>query len=342
MRLTHLLLPLPLLALLVAAGGCEGSVGSPAPAKKVVSDGDDDVGPPDTENEEPPTGLVDFDSSYDNLIDGYVLARLDRLGIEPHWASEIELIRRLSLDLSGVAPGEEEYTALEGATPEAMADYFLDRPGYQMVSQVIYADLLSFSNDEMYSTIGQIQELDGLVAELHAGDLAYDEFARQVIMHPAYLSRFTSAADRATASLTIFVGYEPVTQYDFEFGNMFRGYELTDEDNRLFEWTGECDDAETPETETCDAEIWGMSGANPTDAGEMMTSLEVFAEHGAAVVWKRFMVSEVEASLPELAVALGHFYEESGFNLRTLTKEIVTSAAYRQSFTYREGETSAE
>jgi len=341
MKPTHLL-PLPLLAFLFVAGGCEGNVGSPAPAEKVIDDIDDDVAPPDPKNDEPPTGLVDFDSSYANVIDGYVLARLDRLGIEPHWATDVELIRRLSLDLGGVVPGDEDFAALAGAAPDVMADYFLDRPGYQMVSQVIYADLLSFSNDEMYSTVTQIQELDGLVSQLHAGDLAYDEFARQVIMHPAYLSRFTSAADRATASLTIFVGYEPVTAYDFGFGNMFRGYELTDEANRVFEWTGDCDDAETPETETCTAEIWGMTGANPTDAGEMMTSLEAFAEHGAVVVWKRFMISEIEASLPELAVALGHFYEESGFNLRTLTKEIVTSAAYRQSFTYREGETGAQ
>lgn len=319
-------------ALLLLTFGCSaGTVDTGAPPP----DPDPD---PDTEDVDD-DGLVDFDPSYPNLVDQYVLARLDRLQIEPHWASEQELIRRMAMDLTGQLPSAADYTALAGADAAQMATYFMGQPGYTMVSQVIFSDLLKYSDskDPAYSTVEQVRSLNDLVAAVHSitAPLPFDEFAKQVIMHPAYLSRFTSNADRATAAFTLFIGYEPVTQYDFRFANMFRGYELMDEDARIFEWTGQCDNLETPETETCVAEMWGMVGSDPFDAGNMLVSQPAFAEHTAEWIWQRYIGAAIDPTLPELTVALGDLFAESGYSMNSLTHEIVTSAAYTQSYEYR-------
>ncbi len=278
---------------------------------------------------------AEFDPTLGNVVDGWVQPRLERLGIEPHLADQAQLIRRMSLDLNGIVPDADHFDSLANSTPAEIANFYMDRPGFVGVSQVIFSDILMYSNQEMFSRTPQIAALNDLVAQLHT-DLAWDEFAKQVIMSEAYLSRFASAVDRATAAYVIFLGYDPITPYDFRFGYMFNRYELTDENNRVYTLTGNCDNDETDEVETCNAEIWGMQGSTPEDAGNMLTSLPAFAEHGAAVVWKRYIGAEVALALPELGVELGHFYADAEFDLKKLTLEVVTSLAYRQSYNYRD------
>jgi len=98
------------------------------------------------------------------------------------------------------------------------------------MSQVIWADMLVYSNDQMFST----DTLNDLIGMLHDGNIMFDEFAKQVIVDRAYLSRFVSSADRNTAAANIFLGYETDTPYDFEFSNMFDGYQLTDATQREY------------------------------------------------------------------------------------------------------------
>ncbi len=292
---------------------------------------DEQIGDPGDQQEEE---AAEFDPTLGNVVDGWIQPRLERLGIEPHIATQTELIRRMSLDLTGIVPDADHFETMADSTPTEIANFYMDQPGFVGVSQVIFSDILMYSNQEMYSRRPQIAALNDLVGQLHT-NLAWDEFAKQVIVSEAYLSRFASAVDRATAAYVVFLGYDPITPYDFRFGNMFNGYELTDEDNRVYTLTTDCDDGETDEVETCNAEIWGMTGSNPTDAGNMLTSLPAFAEHGAALVWKRYIGAEVALALPELGVELGHFYSDAEFDLKKLTLEVVTSLAYRQSFTYR-------
>ncbi len=279
---------------------------------------------------------VDFDSQYENIIDGYILARLHRFNIEPHYAGKVELMYRMSLDLTGTVPNPEDKLNLLNSTPLEMAEYFMDKDEYIRMSQLIYADLLKYSNDNMFSTDEQITSLNELVAELHRGDIAYDEFARQVIMHPAYLSRFPSSIDRSTVAFELFLGFTPISPYDFRYANMFIGYQLTDNADRIYTWTDECDDQRTDEIETCTCTVWGMTGSNPTDAGNMITSLSAFAERGAELIWHRYIGENPDPVLPEIIVALGEYFSEINFDLRELTLLIVTSSAYTQSNRYRD------
>jgi len=280
--------------------------------------------------------LVDYDSSYSNLIDRYILARLTRLGIEPHWASQQELMRRMSLDITGKIPSTLDTQNLTAATPNEMAIYFMNKPEFASISQLGWADILLFSNDQMFSTDVQIDNLNQLVASLHNGAIMYDVFVQQVLMDRAFLSRFVSSADRNTAAFNIFLGYETVTPYDFEFSKMFNGYTLTNSTLREYTWTGNCDNSATTTVETCIANIWGMTGQTPTDAGVMLVSLPAFAEHGADIIWHRYIGSSINIIIPQLSIALGEQYANSGFDLRAMTLLILTSAAYTQSYSYRD------
>jgi len=281
-------------------------------------------------------GLVDYDASQANLINRYILARLTRLDIEPHWASHEELMRRMSLDLTGKLPTAVDIQNLTVATANEMAVYFMNKPEFVSISQLIWADLLLFSNDQMFSTESQIDTLNQLIASLHNGTIMYDEFVQQVLMNSAFLSRFVSSADRNTAAFNIFLGYETVTPYDFEFSKMFNGYRLTNAALREFTWTNNCDNPVTTTIETCIANIWGQTGQTPTDAGLMLVSLPAFAEHGAELIWFRYIGSNINVIIPELSVALGEMYASSGFDLRDMTLLILTSAAYTQSYSYRD------
>jgi hypothetical protein len=279
---------------------------------------------------------VDFDPSYENIIDGYILPRLHRFKAEPHYADKVELMYRMSLDLTGTVPSPEDKLNLLETTTQEMAEYFLNKEAFIRMSQMVYADLFMYSNDNMFSTDEQIASFNELVAQLHLGEIAFDEFARQVIVHPAYLSRFTSSIDRATVAFEVFLGYTPITTYDFEYANMFNGYQLSDNGERVYTLTGNCDDPNTDETESCLGTIWGMSGVNPTDAGNMLTGLHAFSERGAELLWHRYIGAAPEAVFPEIIVALGEHFAEINYDIRELTLLIITSAAYTQSNRYRD------
>lgn len=288
-------------------------------------------------------GVVDFDPSYTNIIDQFVLARLHRLGIEPHYATNSELIRRMALDLTGRVPRATDYDMLSGVPASQIATFYMSKPGFIEISQIVAADELHYSDDVQFSTPQQLEALNTIVADLYKGVIGYDEYVAQVIGSKAFLSRFTSSADRCTATFIAFLGYEPVTQYDYQFGNIFNPYELSnrraeqqDDDYHDYVWTGQCDRRATgTEVETCTFDMWGYTGSTPAEGAQMLSGLPVFAEHAADVVWRRFVGSSIDAVAPELAVRLGDFYVEHDFDTRRLILEVVTSAAYLQSHDYR-------
>ncbi|VAW70719.1 hypothetical protein MNBD_GAMMA09-2444 [hydrothermal vent metagenome] len=279
----------------------------------------------------------DFNPYYNNLIDSYVLARLDRLGVSHNWAGKAELMRRLSLDLTGEVPDEQDRNNLADSSRMEMALYFMNKPEFIVTSQLIYADVFKYSKAFMFSRETQIAGLNDLVGRLHDGSIMYDVFARKVLMEPAFLSRFTSGVDRTTVAMELFLGYTPVTPYDFEFANMFNGYRLVDNKDRTYTWDGKCDNSETRNIEeSCVANVSGMIGDSPVDAGNILVSLPSFAEYGATVLWRRYIGEDPDAVLPELTSALGRHFSDTGYDLRELTLLIVTSAAYAQSNKFRD------
>ncbi len=107
---------------------------------------------------------------------------------------------------------------------------------------------------------------------------------------------------RCTAVLSKFLGFEPVTQYDYQLGNAFNAYELsnrsadnTDPDYHEYVWTGDCDRSTTNDVvEVCDFSMWGHSGATPAEVADMLAQLPAFAEHTADKVWARLIGSQID------------------------------------------------
>jgi len=288
-------------------------------------------------------GIDDFDRSHSNVVDQFIVARLERLGIAPHHATEAELIRRMALDLTGSVPAAQDYATLHGQDAAAIADHYMATDGFIEMSQTLAADHLHFSNDNMFSTIEQLEALNEIVADHYRGVLSYERYVAAVLESKAFLSRFTSSADRCTATFIAFLGYEPVTEYDYQFGNIFNGYEMTnrradprDADYHNYEWTGTCDRrATSTEVETCEFAMWGYQGQSIEDAVRMLAAQPVFAEHAVDLVWERFIGAKIHTVAPELAVALADRFVEHRFDIRWLIKEVVTSVAYTQSHGYR-------
>jgi hypothetical protein len=301
--------------------------------------------PPETRTSVHGVESPDIDSSIANHVDRYILPRLHRLNIHPHLATSSELVRRMALDLAGRVPSFEEREMFENLTARQIADYYMDQPGFVEISKLLAADALQYSNDIMFSTIEQLEQLSEIVKDLYLGIIGYDEYVEHVIQSKAFLSRFTSSADRCTATFEKFVGFEPVTAYDFEFGNAFNGYVLSnrraqngDPDYHDYIWINECDRRNTSDVETCSFELWGASGHGPQDAARILSKMPMFAEHAVELTWMRFIGKPIERVAPELGVSLGSMFADSGFDMRRLIKEIVTSSAYTQSMTYRTSE----
>src|SRR5262249_10161622 len=132
-----------------------------------------------------PTGS--FDCA--NTINAIVLPMLTGAGIQPKLASDTELCRRLSLDLTGVAPTLQDYQQhCAGRTPAQMVDDFMAQPGYVALGQRVWADALQYDNRQVWYSY--IQDLDAQVARLYRGELAYPDFAATAVAHPAFVGEF--------------------------------------------------------------------------------------------------------------------------------------------------------
>ncbi|MDO6437596.1 PSD1 and planctomycete cytochrome C domain-containing protein [Cyclobacterium sp. 1_MG-2023] len=90
-----------------------------------------------------------------NEIDHFVLAKLDRIGLKPNGkADKMLLLKRLSLDLTGLPPSEElmksfEADASEKAT-EKIIDKLLDNPSFGERMAVLWMDISRYSDSYGY------------------------------------------------------------------------------------------------------------------------------------------------------------------------------------------------
>lgn len=131
----------------------------------------------------PPLPAVKNQAWARNPIDSFVLARLEREGLEPSQAAAAStLLRRLSLDLIGLPPTLEEVAAFDSAQSNASYDgqvarllaspHFGERWGRLWLDVARYADSDGFEKDKprfvwMYR--------DWVINALNA-DMPYDEF----------------------------------------------------------------------------------------------------------------------------------------------------------------------
>jgi hypothetical protein len=103
----------------------------------------------------PPRPSVGKNGWAQNAIDSFVLARLEKEGIEPSpEADKATLIRRLSLDLIGLPPSATEVTSfLKDDRPEAyehLVDQLLNSPHYGERWARYWLDLARYSDSDGY------------------------------------------------------------------------------------------------------------------------------------------------------------------------------------------------
>ena len=124
-----------------------------------------------------------------NLVDRFVLARLEQAGIEPSpTAKRYKLIRRLYYDLIGLPPAIEEVDQFAGDTaPDAYqrlvdrllaSPHFGERWGRHWLDKARYADTNGYSNDEVRPEMWRYR--DWVIQELNR-DLPFDQFSIEQI-----------------------------------------------------------------------------------------------------------------------------------------------------------------
>ncbi len=151
---------------------------------------------------DPSVPEVELDAAVSNPIDRFVLAALEEAGVEPSPpADRATLIRRLSLDLTGLLPEPDEIARFEADTrPDAydrLADsllaspHFGERWGRHWLDQARYADSHGYSVDAQRSmwpyrdwvirAVGDDMPFDQFTIEQLAGDLLPDADKQQLI-----------------------------------------------------------------------------------------------------------------------------------------------------------------
>ncbi len=182
------------------------------------------------------------DSSWPiNAIDRFILARLDREGLRPSpVADRHTLLRRASLDLTGLPPSLEEIKRFESdARPDAYeraVDRILDKPSYGERWAAVWLDLARYGDSQGYihdppRTIWRwrdwlIQALndnlpyDRFTTEVLAGDLMRDASPSQLIATGFHRNttnntegganseeyRFAAVVDRVNTTMQVWMG----------------------------------------------------------------------------------------------------------------------------------------
>ena len=124
-----------------------------------------------------------------NEVDAFIMAKLEEKGLSPAPpADRVTLIRRATLDLTGLAPTPEEVQAfVSDTTPEAftkVVDRLLDSPRYgerwarHWMDLARYADSEGFKSDETRPNIWRYRDY---VIDSFNQDKPYDRFMKEQI-----------------------------------------------------------------------------------------------------------------------------------------------------------------
>ncbi|MEO5713466.1 MAG: PSD1 and planctomycete cytochrome C domain-containing protein [Luteolibacter sp.] len=133
-----------------------------------------------------------------NPIDAFILAKLEKTGLEPApLADRATLVRRLALDLTGLPPSDEELKRFAAAPWGEVVKHYLAAPGYgermavPWLDAVRFADSVGFHGDQnqrifpyrdyVIDSFRKNKRFDTFVTEQLAGDLLPNPSDEQLI-----------------------------------------------------------------------------------------------------------------------------------------------------------------
>ncbi|MCE9531995.1 MAG: DUF1549 and DUF1553 domain-containing protein, partial [Planctomycetes bacterium] len=168
----------------------------------------------------PPDPTVKKTSWARNSIDRFILSELERKGIAPSKeADPITLIRRLSLDLTGLPPTIEEVDRFlkESATKpetayEALVDHLLASPHYGEMQGRHWLDMARYADSNGYSIDAprSIWKYRDWVIDAINKDMPFDEFTREQLAG--------DLLPKATMDQKVATGFHRNTQINQEGG----------------------------------------------------------------------------------------------------------------------------
>jgi hypothetical protein len=212
--------------LAVVAAACVGHIGDGGPAPSETTAGAPGEPAPQGGGPSPSPGAgTPPPPPSSNVIDVAIWPRL----VRDHTtkitrASDTELCRRLSLDLTGAIPSPEEVAACAGKSPEQMARAFMATQAFVAREVRLWVQTLGENPVRMNANL--LISADRILARLASGAIGYDDFVAQIVAHPVVtLNRRTDVdvlADVATNVFVTFLGRAPVGDETNDFADLFR------------------------------------------------------------------------------------------------------------------------
>lgn len=353
------------------AVGCAADAGSDDEDETGGESGDETGG-----DELPPIDPAICDGmEFDNVVDEASCDEIYGRGIEPEMADDVEMCRRLFVDLTGSLPTRAEYNSdcKERGTTKIVDD-LMGRDTYVELGQRMWADiLLTTSNETLYT---YLIELDDLVGDLYRGDMKLPRFAELVSTHPGFTGRF-DGQDLVGFSFQAFlgrdaapherVGLEPLwhmwqERFEDQHPDYYFGYSRVVINSILCMGSNEG---------LCHSDLWGhhsvilpvveednydYDGVNvyPVEdlsgdewntvrlPGRLIAEQPTFYEAAVDRALMRYLGYEAGAQLPLVRQRLVDMMHDSGGDVRELEREILTSELYRMAAAYPEDETPLE
>jgi hypothetical protein len=162
--------------------------------------------------------------TFENPLDEAMCPHLWGAGLDTRPVDDTEACRRMYVDLAGFFPTlfEIERSCL-GRPASEVALRLVSSPEFVRVNQMRWADRLRYDNISV--NFERIYDADETVGKAYSGLIRYDELVEVLSAHPVLTRRFDSAADRAEALFTLFLGRPP---FDNERADMAKLYRLWD------------------------------------------------------------------------------------------------------------------
>lgn len=300
-----------------------------------------------------------------NPVNRAVCPSLWGAGLDTRPIDPVEACRRLHADVIGRLPTADDVrdTCAGRAWSDVVAS-LLATDDFVRVERRRWADRLLYNNEAL--SPARIYDMDLLVDKLYRGLVDWQTFAAVVSAHPVLTRRNSTAADRAEAFFSLFVGRPP---FEHERADLARLYALWDNGyddhpalGRLpdayvrFRCVTDAGDPDPDSLGECTSVLWGYhtlvlrpdlratddgrlwSGLLTADEwalltlpGRIVATLPVFWERAVDQVLTQYLGYDLAASVPAVRDALVDTLIAAGGDIRAVHAAVLTSRVYLQS-----------